>query len=346
MSETLQIDALDQLESLDEKGKPVETRLKDVKSALDIYRALREADKKSSVNRARVDAMFDGSSPYDSARLASSGQSMKTNLNFGEAQRLLDISLSAYVDLYSSLESLVDVKGTEGEPSEITEWSSIVSEELTQLFRSWPEFHSSYLRLCTTFIKHGTGVTYFDSPDEWRFRVGSFADMLIPRQTPSSENAIDVAVGRRDYTLHELYAFIRDPDVATQVGWNVDEVKKAILKNASTKGRHDKPYSNWEAIQAELKNNDIHAGVQNPTVAVLHFWVREMDGSVSHYISLPRRSPLISSTRKYPDTRNPSRLTSSSPTVLAPTALTIRSGVWGIEFLTMCRRATACVANR
>ena len=181
----LDIDNLD-LGSLDDKGKPVETRLKDVKSALAIFATLRGADEKSAVNRARIDAMFDGAAPYNASNLAISGQGLKTNLNFGDAQRLLDISLSAYVDLYSSLERLVEVKGTQGQASEVQPAEEIVAEELTHLMRGWPEFHSAYLRLCTTFIKHGVAVAYFDSPDDWRFRVGGFTDILIPRQTPSS----------------------------------------------------------------------------------------------------------------------------------------------------------------
>ena len=281
----IEIEALDGLASLDEKGKPFESRLKDVKSALAIFENLRRADEGSSANRARVDAMFDGASPYSSSRLAASGQGLKTNLNFGEAQRLLDISLSAYVDLYSSLERLVEVRGTEGERSEIGPQEDIVAEEITHLLRGWPEFHSSYLRLCNTFIKHGVGVSYFDTPDDWRFRVGSFADILIPRQTPSSEDMIDVAVGRRQYHLHELFAFIKNEEAATRVGWDVEEVKRVIMKNANTKGRGgSERYSDWETLQQEMKNNDIHTGYQNPTVGVLHFWVREMDSSISHYI--------------------------------------------------------------
>ena len=89
------LDSLDGLDALDEKGKPVESRIKDVKSALKIFTSLRKADEQSSANRARIDAMFDGSNPYDQSRLNSSGQGLKTNLNFGEAQRLLDIALSA-----------------------------------------------------------------------------------------------------------------------------------------------------------------------------------------------------------------------------------------------------------
>ena len=278
----LDIDGLD-LGSLDDKGKPVETRLRDVKSALAIFATLRGADEKSAVNRARIDAMFDGAAPYNASNLAISGQGLKTNLNFGDAQRLLDISLSAYVDLYSSLERLIEVTGTQGEASEIKPAEEIVAEELTHLMRGWPEFHSAYLRLCTTFIKHGVAVSYFDSPDDWRFRVGGFTDILIPRQTPSSEEAIDVAIGRRNYLLHELHGYIKNPAAAKKVGWNVEEVKRVIKKNVSTNQRTS--YDNYETIQAEMKNNDLHMGVQNPSVSVLHFWIKEMDGSVSHYIS-------------------------------------------------------------
>jgi predicted transcriptional regulator YdeE len=283
---TSNLNALSELGALDEKGQPVESRLKDAKSAINLFHALRKADESSAKNRARVDAMFDGANPYNQSQLNASGQGLKTNLNFGEAQRLLDISLSAYVDLYSSLEKLVEVKGTQGEPSEREQMEDIVAEELTHLMRSWPEFHSHYLRLCTTFIKHGVGVCYFDTPDDWRFRVGGFADMLIPRQTPANESMIDVAIGRRQYHLHELFAFIKNPKAAERVGWNVDEVKRVIMKNCRTDGRDTSGYAKqWETFQQELKNNDIHAGHQNPTVAVLHYWVREMNGSISHYIS-------------------------------------------------------------
>ena len=279
----LDIDGLD-LGSLTEKGKPVVTRLKDVKSAVGIFSTLLRADEKSAINRARIDAMFDGAAPYNSAGLTVSGQQLKTNLNFGDAQRLLDVALSAYVDLYSSLERFVEVRGTQGEASEIKPSEEIVAEELTHLMRNWPEFHNAYLRLCTTFIKHGVAVAYFDSPDDWRFRVGGFTDILIPRQTPAKEECIDIAIGRRNYLLHELYSYIKNPDAATKVGWNVDEVKRVIAKNASTSGRTF-DNTDYERMQAEMKNNDIYEGIQNPSVRVLHYWVKEMDGSVSHYIS-------------------------------------------------------------
>ena len=283
------LDVIDQLGltmGVKEDGKPTR-RLKDVTSALAVYNRLKDADKQSALQRARIDGMFDGSAPYEQAKLNASGQSQKTNLNFGESQRLLDISLSAYVDLYSSLEKFVNVKGTLGEDAQRHEWEDIVSSEITQLLKSWPEFHSNYLRLCTTFIKHGVGVAYFDSPEGWQFRVGSFEDILIPRQTPATEEAIDVSVIRRSYHLHELNNFIKDPKAAAKVGWNVAEVKRVMTKNVTTTGRGSfsggSVDGNYEALQAELKNNDLYIGVENPTVSVLHYLVREVDGTLSHY---------------------------------------------------------------
>lgn len=279
---------LNELELLNldaDTGNPPESRLKDVSAAIAIYGTLRRADERSSANRARQDGMFDGAPPYDQRVLQSTGQGSRTNLNFGEAQRFLDIAMSAFVDLYSSLERLVSVKLRGGEPAMRQEAQDIISEELTNALREWPEFHSSYLRLCGEFTKHGVSVAYFDSPEGWKFRVCGLSDFLIPRQTVASEEGIEVACARRQYLLHELYGFVRDEEVAAKLGWDVEEVKRVITKNARTTGRTGtSTFSDWESTQRELKNNDLYTGLENTTVQVLHFWVREFDGSVSHFM--------------------------------------------------------------
>lgn len=279
------IDVLDDLDlaGLQNNGKPAPARLRDVKSAVGIYEQLRKADESSALNRARYDAMFDGAAPYDMAKLKASGQSLKTNLNFGEAQRLLDIALSAYVDLYSSLEYLLEVKSRSTDPQREAK-ERIVAEEATHVLKGWPEFHSAYLRLCTTFIKHGIGITYFDSPNDWRFNVTGLDDILIPRQTKASEECIDIAVARRKYSMDALYAFIKDEKAAKQAGWDVPEVRRVMLENARTNYSNQR-FSDYEALQAEIKNNDLYTGLQNPTVEILHFYVKEVDGKYSHYMA-------------------------------------------------------------
>lgn len=275
----------------DNKPVPPGSRLSGVKEALSIYHTLKRADERSSIERARQDAMFDGAPPHDPAKLRATRQEQRTNLNFGQAQRILDIALSAYVDLYTSLETLINVRVRDPQPDEhCAEKKRIVEEEYTRMMRGLPDFHSNYLRLCTTFLKHGVGITFFDTPDHYKFRVGGFDDLLIPRQTPASEDAIDIAVARRHYYVHELFGFIKDEAAAKQVGWNVNEVKRALKKNVRTTGPNSTTagttQSDYQALQALIKNNDIYVGIENPTVTVLHFWVRETDGTISHFMAL------------------------------------------------------------
>ena len=265
-------------------GTPPATRIKDVAAALSIYDRLRRADDGSAVNRARSDAMYDGVAPYDQKVLAMTGQGSRTNLNFGEAQRYLDISMSAFVDLYSSLECLLHVRTTLGEPSVRHEADAVIAEEATQLLREWPEFHSNYLRLCTEFTKHGVAVTYFPDATTWKFKVTGLGDFLIPRQTEASEECIEVACARRSYLLHELYAFIRNPQAATARGWHEDEVRRVMVANATTDGHGSTRYAEWESLQREMKNNDLELGVQNNTVSVVSMWVREIGGKISHFM--------------------------------------------------------------
>lgn len=265
-------------------GKAPAPRLPDVKAASSIYEGLKDADDESSVNRARIDAMFDGTAPYDPRVLIQTGQGSRTNLNFGEAQRLLDVEMSAFVDLYSSLDTLVRVRPTLGEQAERLEAAEIIAEELTRMARDWPEFHSLYLRLCTEFIKHGVGVTYFPDATGWRFRTTGLGDFLVPRQCASTEEGVEVAASRRSYLLHELYAFIRNPDIAKNRGWIPEEVQRVMVQNATNSGSQKAGYRDWEMLQREYKNNDLSQGMENTTVSVIHMWVREFDGSISLYL--------------------------------------------------------------
>lgn len=273
-------------------AKPVEVkgieRLKDVAAAHSIFELLRKADDLSSDARAKIDGMFDGRPPYDPKVLLSTGQGSRTNLNFGEAQRYLDISMSAFVDLYDSLDQLVRVSlGTGIEESLRHEVAAIIGEELTCMFREWAEFHPRYLQLCNEFTKHGVSVASFDDERDWKFRPSGLRDFWIPRQTPASEECIEVACSKRKYLLHELYKFIRDEEAAARMGWDVAEVKRVLVKNAKTTGdanSRSTSSNDWENLQNEIKNNDIYTGLENTSVDVVRMWVREFTGEISFYM--------------------------------------------------------------
>ena len=270
------------LQTLEESGPPPKSRIKDVKAANEIFENLRDGDESSSVNRSRVQAMFDGVPPYSDAALRNSGQGFRCNLNFGEAEKFLEAAMSAYVDLINSVETLVQVETSYGDPKERIEWNRIISEEYSFQLRKWPRFNYEYLNLCNHFVGHGVGVNYFEDERSWQWRSTGLGDILLPRQTQATEGAIEVAAARRSIMVNDLYKYIEDPDVASELGWNVKEVRRAISKATSGVTELD----DWEKLQNEVKNNDLWTGAKAARVRLVHLWVKEFNGSVSHFITL------------------------------------------------------------
>ena len=255
------------LKTLNEKGGAPKTRIKDVKSANEIFESLRKGDELSSINRSRVQAMFDGSPPYSDNALRNSGQGFRCNLNFGEAEKFLEAAMSAYVDLINSVETLVRVETVFGDPKQRIEWNRILSEEYSFQLRKWPRFNYEYLNLCNHFVGHGVGVNYFEDERSWQWRSSGLGDILIPRQTQATEGAIEVAAARRSVQVNDLYRYIEDPKIASELGWNVEEVRKAITTVSET---HDSQFSNWEEIQMQMKNNDLWSTAKSARVKLVH----------------------------------------------------------------------------
>jgi len=275
--------AADGLLNLTPSGKAPETRITDHAGLFGIYKNLYLADEQSAVDRTRIMDMFDGAAPYDPIVLRRLGQSYRANLNFGEAAADLEQALSAYNDLVTSVDRLVSVKTKFGDESQREEYGSIIAEEFHRLIcKDWPAFYFRQQLLSYYFVAQGLGVAFFEDERNWQWNVCPIGDFLIPRGTPATEDKIEIACVRRIYLTHELFRYIENEKAAKAAGWNVDAVKQAI-RDATTTMPQDS--FNWEELQRELKSNDLYfAHVRSREVHVVHYYVREFDGSYSHAI--------------------------------------------------------------
>ena len=266
-------------------GSAPSTRIKDPESLHQVYLRLKQADDVNARNRAEVDAMFDGASPYDDWTLRQAGMASRCNLNFGEAESLLEQALAGYVDLVESVENLVSVSIKEDNAQNKSDWEQIIGEGFTKMLREWDEFNFKHVLNSTYFIKHGVSVAYWEDEYDWRWQISKIGDFLLPRRTWASEESVEVAISPRVMRAHELYRFIRDQERASELGWNIEEVQKAILANTGATSTYH--ITEWERYEEDLKNNDLFiAHGSGSEVRVIHGWIKEYDGTMSHYISL------------------------------------------------------------
>ena len=275
-----------ELESLAESGKPPRQRIKDAKSAHAIYQTMRMADDASALDRQKIQSMLDGEPPYSPSQLKALGQGYRANLNFGEAASALETSLSAYSDLVNSVDKLAAVKTSFGDPSQRVEWENIISEEFHRTVTDWDEFFYKQQMLAHQFVAFGVGLAFFEDNRNWQWNICGLRDFKVPRGTPASDTKFEILTIERNFLVGELYRFIENPKVAAELGWNVEETRKAIMLSTET-GRASE--RDWEKLQEELKNNDLnYSHARSKVIRAVHYFVQEFDGSISHYIGTRR----------------------------------------------------------
>jgi len=269
--------------NLSEDGKPPKTRISDHKGLFGLYKNLYLADEASARDRTRIMDMFDGAAPYDPIVLRRLGQSYRANLNFGEAAADLEKALTSYNDLVTSVDRLVNIKTRFGDESQREEYAAIIAEEFHRLLcKDWSAFYFRQQLLSYYFISQGLGVAFFEDERNWQWNVCPIGDFLIPRGTQATEDKVEIACVRRIYLTHELFQYIENPKIAEQAGWNVEAVRQAIRDATTT---YPTDAFNWEELQRQIKDNDLYfAHVRSREVHVIHYYVREFDGSYSHAI--------------------------------------------------------------
>lgn len=274
------------LETISDTGRPPKSRLKDAKAAYGIYRHLLDADLIASSQRVKVQAMLDGEAPYNAETLRNLGQSYRSNLNFLEAQADLEYALSAYSDLVNGVPQIAEIKTKFGDENQRGTYGQIISEEFDRVLRKdWDEFFYNQQRLSHEFVAYGVGFAFFEDDTDWRWKVAGLKDFFVPRGVAASDTRFEFCCARRSYYAHELYQYIKDPKVARQVGWDVEETRRAIINAVpvDTAGvRLD-----WEEIQVMLKDNDLSLSyARSAEIQTVHYYIQEFDGTITHAIGL------------------------------------------------------------
>lgn len=273
--------AFDELDLAQPKatGEVPRERLTDPSKLRSIHKRFRDDDKINAHNRALCQALLDGEPPYDEEEIRNSGQPDITNLNFQGAEKKLERAKAPYYKIFNSGEVLFNTPTLYGQEDERADWQQIIAEEITKTLRGCPEvlpYESE--RLIHKYVWEGVGVAHWEDDLDWRFRASGFGQFFFPRQVAATEAKQGIVTCEDEYEVTELYAKINKEDCGH---WDKEAVRLAITKATSA----DPEYHNWERLMEEVKNNDLYVGSKLPKVRVVHGFVKEFSGKISHYVA-------------------------------------------------------------
>lgn len=256
-------------------------RIKNAASLASTYQALFIADFQASQARAVVQSEVDGNPPFSEAQDRLHGVAGRTNINFGYlSQSQMDVE-RPYNSVFDSIDTFCTMPTKHGQPQDRMVWSQIMAEELTRMIRNWPDFEFNRQMCVHLFTMYGVAFTFREDDLDWRWKVYDLQYLKLPRRTRAVISAVDLVTCKVAMLPSDLQKKIENPEAAELAGWNVKAVEAAI-KTASQKSPDG---SNPEEVERSFKDQDYFTGISATTVDVVHGWVAEVDGTITHLIA-------------------------------------------------------------
>ena len=279
-------DSIATLQSLDENLEPLEERVSSPAALRTIHESFKHNDRDSAEGRAMVQELVDFVPPYDPQELKSRGQADRFNVNFGLVSSIVNEAVGSYLDIYANPPSLLKFKldSTVGD-EERSQWESIMSEEFTEMIRSWDAATPLILLLDNILVTHGVAIPWFEDSNNIAFQVGGMEEFNFDDDAIAIASQIEATTVERRMSASKLFSKIDgkkvDEDGFTSEGWNIKAIKE-LIRNASSGINEDEPF-NFEEAHREWKGNRITGGKNLPAIDLVWGFIREMDGTYSIY---------------------------------------------------------------
>lgn len=271
-----------------ETKRPAPERFKNAEEVREVCRALRSADNIRSGNRTRIQGVIDGNRPYPPSILINNGQGWRANVNYREAEGLVQAQRTPYYDLVTEVSPCVQLSVDYGSGQKAADWAQIIAEEAHRLFFGWKSYDWHVQLRQSEKLTHGWGTHLWLNKYDWRMSTKTMRHVLFPDGTTSDLEDLEYFVVRDPIKAHRLWKSIADKKYARSIGWKVDAVINAIIEAEWVKDKNRKKTP--EDIQQMMKNGDMGFGYARAAEMTLnHIFVKELDkadkaGGISHYI--------------------------------------------------------------
>lgn len=145
------------------------------------------------------------------------------------------------------------------------------------MVRDWDLFSTTKDREILERKKHGVVVAYWNDDCDWRWDVAGLEYFKMPRPTQIGVGNLPYCGIRADITPEKLYDKIRNPEIAKEAGWDVEEVKQTLMRAAPADPNSD----DWEAWERYWKDNDYMMSYDKAVCQLVLLPVLELDQTIT-----------------------------------------------------------------
>lgn len=287
-----------------DKPRAARERFSDPRALYKVFETFRRYDVKDEERRARILAIYNKNRPYKPEDLAKIGQKWRTNLNFGALANAVDARAGAVASIATETCSIISLESPVPQFAGPEEESvaTVIEEEFSRAVRLDGRVIPQLALANKEADLYGCGPVTWRDPEDYVPQALRRGQVLFDPEGPVTSADHEIIMVDTELSATEAFRVIENPDMAETAGWNVEAMKKWVVRVFSQDFDTRSSTSAVggvgpvESMIETLRRNDYFEANQFRKFHVLFVYVREMGAprKVTHII-VPANDQLVDS---------------------------------------------------
>ena len=282
-----------ELQNVDENGVPVEVRMPSPIAMRSMFDDMVAADALSAATRAKIYGLYNGAKPFSDKQIKDSGESGRFNYNNRRSESVISPRNAADFSLVFDVDSLTRTNFQPGffpDRRVAVAEGGKVSQAYTYAMRSCFRTVESACRAISD--RNLSGLGFFFYPNIYDCRPKAILRDRVffsPNAALDGENLNEFCV--IDWlTLSDLFDLIDNQSASETVGWNIDNLKKALAcfyfnQDQVADQFEDDPWQAWLELERRRRDHDTSVlSRQHEVFSFVRGYIKERTGKMSQYI--------------------------------------------------------------
>lgn len=256
----------------------------DAKQAYDICKRLIQDNRTRTQNMAKIQIKLNDEQPWNQAQLEAAGEGWRNNRSTGYLSSTMRRAMIPYRKQIDQARVMTFSKLKAPGP-EAMQKSEAFRQQTTKTIRQWDSWDDFVNLIILEDVNFGkTGAGYIDEHD-WHPLFLRGDESFFPIGCPQNANKVPLWMFKQEVLPHELADKLTDPNLSAQVGWNIDNLVKAI-NTAKPASRAENAQEQARGYQDLVRENNLGASysMEVKTIQLYHLFAMEANGKVSHYV--------------------------------------------------------------
>jgi hypothetical protein len=234
--------------------------------------------------------------PWDQAKLIAAKQDWRRNTPTGFLSSMVKRIMPPYDSLIDSAKYLTMARFPDQfqEDPKQEQKQDHFRFEVTKCIRSWGGFQPFKRNIILENVLMGyTGGAWTDE-FSWKPVFLRQDEAYFPDGCPQEGNKVPLWCHDQAMQIHEMAAYLVNPKVSKIAGWNLENIVDAI-NNARPENRASGVTAELRKFEDLVRESSLGASYQTGVkiIKMVHLFVQEVNGKVSHYIYNDRGGKLL-----------------------------------------------------